>query len=230
LLRSALGLVAVGAALPAATAFGSEQREPSPPIVQPLFPTILGPSLPKASLFGADSAATVALPAWVRPRDAWGAAAPVQPYVTHTPTGVSLHHTGVTWNGDPPPEQYLRNVQAFHVGPVREWEDIAYHFLIDLDGRVWAGRPPTVRGNPSIYYDPSGLILICLLGDYEYQQPNEEQIATAARTAAWAIGQFKMRGDALSGHRDHAPTTCPGEQIYRLLRDGSFARRVREML
>lgn len=230
-LRSAAGLLAAGGASISLPAQAEEQQQDQgPPALPPLFPTIFAPSLPRFDLFGPDLPAVVPLPAWVRPRDAWGAAPPVQPYVGHTPTGVSLHHTGTAWGGHPPAEQYLRNIQAFHVSPRREWEDIAYHFLVDLEGRVWAGRPPTVRGNPSIYYDPSGLVLVCLLGDYDAQEPNEEQLASAARTAAWTIKQFKLRPDALTGHRDHAPTTCPGTMVYRTLQDGSFARRVQALL
>src|ERR671910_180982 len=48
------------------------------------------------------------LPVSVKPREAWGAVPPVQPYVPHTPSRVTLHHTGAPWHGQPPVEQYLR--------------------------------------------------------------------------------------------------------------------------
>jgi len=166
------------------------------------------------------------LPPFVRARAAWGAAEPVQPYVAHTPAAVTLHHTGALWTGRPPIEQYLRNIQAFHTGPRREWEDIAYHYLVDLDGTVWAGRPPTVRGNPSIYFDSRGQVLICLVGDYEVQEPSQVQIAAVGTTAAWLIRRFNMTAGAIGAHRDYAPTTCPGASVYRLLQEGAFAGRV----
>ncbi len=208
-------------------ALADEPVEPSPSSPPALFPNLFGTGMLNVNLERPDR---VALPAWIKPREAWGAAPPAQPYVAQAPTGVSLHHTGTVWNGQPPADQYLRNIQAFHVGPRREWEDIAYHFMVDLNGGIWAGRPPTVRGNPSIYYDPTGLVLISLLGDYDSQTPNEEQLAASARTAAWLIERFKLRHDALTGHRDHAATTCPGANVYRLLQDGSFARRVADLL
>jgi hypothetical protein len=170
------------------------------------------------------------LPPNVRSREAWGASPPVQPYVPQTPKGISLHHTGSPWHGSPGPEQYLQNIQHFHTGPQREWEDIAYHYLVDLDGVIWAGRPPTVRGNPSIYYDPTGLILISFLGDFTNQEPTDAQLKSTAETAAWLMKKYAIPPTALSGHRDHAPTTCPGDGLYRLLQDGSFAKRVRESL
>lgn len=170
------------------------------------------------------------LPPSVRSREAWGASPPVQPYVLHTPKGISLHHTGSPWHGSPGPEQYLKNIQHFHTGPQREWEDIAYHYLVDLDGVIWAGRPPTVRGNPSIYYDPTGLILISFLGDFTDQEPTDAQLKSTAETSAWLMKKYSIPPTALSGHRDHAPTTCPGDSLYRVLQDGSFAKRVRESL
>lgn len=172
----------------------------------------------------------VQLPPNVRSREAWGAAPPVQPFVPQTPKAVSLHHTGALWNGNPGPEQYLRNIQHFHTGPQREWEDIAYHYLVDLDGVIWAGRPPTVRGNPSIYYDPTGLVLISFLGDYSIQEPTDTQLASVAGTAAWLMKRYSMASTTVTGHRDHAPTTCPGDNLYRLLKDGSFAGRVQDAL
>lgn len=195
---------------------------PTPPV---LGPSGSGPELVPRGIPSGEGE----LPPWVKSREAWGAAGPVQPYVPHTPTHVSLHHTGVVWNGRPSTEQALRNIQTFHTGPEREWEDIAYHFLVDLEGGIWAGRPPTVRGNPSIYYDSMGYVLICLLGDYNVQEPSEAQIAAITNTAAWLIRRFNLPTDAITGHRDHAPTSCPGTNVYRLVQERAFARQVQAL-
>ena len=201
----------------------------------PVVPPIFKPDAPwfsSASRAGAPGGTAPAeLPSFIRPRAAWKAEPPVQPYVPQTPKGVSFHHTGAAWSGKPGPEQYLRNIQRFHTGPQREWEDIAYHFLIDLEGNVWEGRPATVRGNPSIYYDPTGLVLISYLGDYGSKELTDQQLAAGAQTAAWVIRQYGIAPTApITGHRDHAPTTCPGTNIYRLLQEGTLQRRVQEAL
>lgn len=218
---------------------GAAEGDPSPdapsvvPSTAPIFapkPAWLGTFSPNSINLGGPAAAPAdaGLPPQVRSREAWGAAAPAQPYVPQAPRGVSLHHTGAVWNGRPGPEQYLRNIQHFHTGPQREWEDIAYHYLVDLDGVIWAGRPATVRGNPSIYYDPTGLVLISFLGDFTVQEPSEQQVNRAAETAAWLMKKYSMPNTTVTGHRDHAPTTCPGDNLYKLLQDGSFAKRVKD--
>ena len=246
LISSAAALVSgAGLSTSSRSAAAAEQSDPPPaavPATAPIFapkPAWLGTFAPSSMNLSSPGSVPVSaaagpaeaiLPPNARSRDAWGAAPPVQPYVPQTPKGISIHHTGSPWHGSPGPEQYLKNIQHFHTGPEREWEDIAYHYLVDLDGVVWAGRPPTVRGNPSIYYDPTGLVLISFLGDFGVQEPNEAQLKSSAETAAWLIKKFTMPSTTVTGHRDHAPTTCPGENLYRLLQDGSFAKRVRESL
>jgi hypothetical protein len=42
--------------------------------------------------------------------------------------------------------------------------------------------------------------------------------------------KFAMPSTTVTGHRDHAPTSCPGDNLYRLLQDGSFGKRVGEAL
>jgi hypothetical protein len=243
LISSAAALVGgVGLSTPFQSA-AAEQSDPPPSApppasgqaIAPIFapkPAWLGTFSPSTITFSGPSGAPAdaGLPPNVRSREAWGAAPPVQPYVPQIPKAVSLHHTGAPWNGSPGPEQYLKNIQHFHTGPEREWEDIAYHYLVDLDGVIWAGRPPTVRGNPSIYYDPTGLVLISFLGDFSVQEPSEAQLKSAAETAAWLMKKYTMPSTTVTGHRDHAPTTCPGDNLYHVLQDGSFARRVRESL
>jgi hypothetical protein len=245
-LASGVGLSALSQSAAAEEANQTPPGAPPPssrPATAPIFapkPAWLGTFSPSTMNLSAPSSAPVSaaaagpadfmLPPNVRSRADWGAAPPAQPYVPQTPKGVSIHHTGAHWSGRPGPEQYLKNIQHFHTGPEREWEDIAYHYLVDLDGVIWAGRPPTVRGNPSIYYDPTGLVLISFLGDFSVQEPNEAQLKSSAETAAWLMKKFNMANTTVTGHRDHAPTTCPGDNLYTMLQDGSFAKRVQENL
>ena len=244
LLLSSAAALATGVGLSAVsqTAAADENNPPATPAVvpstSPVFspkPAWLGTFTPSSINLSPSAApgsapADAGLPPGVRSREAWGALPPVQPYVPQTPKGVSLHHTGAPWYGKPGPEQYLRNIQHFHTGPEREWEDIAYHYLVDLDGVLWAGRPPTVRGNPSIYYDPTGLVLISFLGDFIEQEPTETQLTHSAETAAWLMKKYNMTNQTVTGHRDHAPTSCPGDNLYKLLKDGSFQNRVKDAL
>ncbi len=75
-------------------------------------------------------------------------------------------------------------------GPEREWEDIAYHSSkeggVDLVPRRLR-HPGSVRG------------------------PGRG----GGADGAWLVRRFEMDLGRLTGHRDHAPTSCPGEKLYR---------------
>jgi N-acetylmuramoyl-L-alanine amidase-like protein len=221
LLAGAAALLASGWAL-VERPVAAQQAGAGPPITVPTpnMPPIVTPTVTPTP------GKLASLPSFVRPREAWGAAPPALPYVPHTPRGVVLHHTGAPYYGQPAVEQYLRNIQAFHTGPEREWEDIAYHFLVDLQGGVWAGRPPEVRGNPSVYYESLGLVLICFIGDYTVQQPSDDQLNAASRTAAWLLRRYNLPLTALDTHRNHAQTNCPGDNVFNRMQDGTIGRLV----
>lgn len=228
LIRVSAGLLAGGAALANLPAYARKPRREPTPTADPEPTPDVEPTPTATPTPG--PAALEPLPGFVRPREAWAAAPPARPYVPHVPSAVVVHHTGSVYTGRVPVEPYLRGIQAFHVGPEREWEDIAYHFFVDLEGGVWAGRPPEVRGNPSVYYDALGLVLICFLGDYGVQAVSEAQLASACATAAWIIRRYRLPPDALLAHRDKAPTACPGAGLYQLVQDGTLGSRVRALL
>jgi hypothetical protein len=158
------------------------------------------------------------LPPFVLPREGWGATAPRGEMRPHSIERVTLHHTGPpAWYGRPPADAYLRAIQAFHMGPERGWPDIAYHFLIDLDGTVWQGRPLTFAGDTATNYDPTGHALIAVLGDYDVQQPATTQVDAVVRVARWLAEHRGVSPGAIGGHRDLAATACPGRNLYALL-------------
>ncbi len=161
---------------------------------------------------------TLALPPFVHARAEWGATPPTRPMRLHDIDRVTVHHTGPPrWDGQPATDAYLRAIQAFHTGPERGWPDIAYHLLIDLDGGVWAGRPPRFAGDTATAYDPAGHALVAVLGDYEAQTPTAAQARALSDTVRWLLEAHALNPAALGGHRDYAATLCPGRTLYPLV-------------
>jgi hypothetical protein len=81
----------------------------------------------------------------IEPRAAWHALPFDRESPALRPLGrvrhVSVHHTAVDrLRGDGTPEAELRIIQHDH-RDLRQWGDVAYHFLIAPDGRIFAGRP-----------------------------------------------------------------------------------------
>ena len=158
------------------------------------------------------------LPPNVIPRDVWQPVPPSSPRRPHTIERITIHHTGPpSWYGTPLAPDYLRAIQAFHQGPERRWPDIAYHFLVDLDGAVWEGRPLGFAGDTATSYDPLGHALVAVLGDYDVQTPGAAQLEALRSLVEWLVEAYGVNAETLAGHRDYAVTACPGRNLYALI-------------
>lgn len=97
---------------------------------------------------------------------------------------------------------------------------MAYHFLIDAKGHVYEGRPVDAVGDTGTDYDPTSHFLVCCEGDFDKQQVPEEQLAALIEVLAWAADEFDVSPATISGHRDWAQTSCPGDDLYRYVESG----------
>jgi hypothetical protein len=148
----------------------------------------------------------------------------------HVPTQITLHHGGVAFLRDKDPQQYLRNLQTWSRN-TRGWIDTPYHYLIDLDGRVYEGRDVLIAGDTNTNYDPSGHALIVVLGNFEDVEPNPAQLDAVISTMTMLAKRFAIAPDKIAGHKDFASdTACPGKSLYPYLQNGFFQREVAKRL
>jgi hypothetical protein len=147
--------------------------------------------------------------------------------VPHTITHVTLHHTGSAEPLRPAddPVRILRNLQAWGARE-RNWWNVPYHYLIDLDGRVYEGRDWRYAGETNTTYSPAGHFLISVIGNYERQQPEPAQIEAIADLMGWAIRRFDLPLSRIGGHYEYAQTSCPGVHLRGFLEDGTLRRLV----
>jgi hypothetical protein len=181
-----------------------------------------------------DSKAVVAKPEIVT-REAWGSTPdPIPDERRHTPKYVTIHHAGVLWTNSQEPEQFLRNMQAWGKRrpeveqPPRNtyWPDLAYHFLIAPDGRIFEGRPLEYEPESNTKYDLAGNINVELMGNFGAQRPSREQLESLVRITAWLMQELSIGIAEVRTHRDAAPgqTECPGADLYRYFEDGQFRK------
>ncbi|HSJ08325.1 MAG TPA: peptidoglycan recognition family protein, partial [Longimicrobiales bacterium] len=97
---------------------------------------------------------------------------------------------------------------------------------IDLEGRIYEGRDWRYMGETNTRYDPRGHLLISVIGNYDLQQPNAEQIEAITRMMTWAAAEFGVPPDRIHGHGDLTETSCPGLHLKPYLDDGTFRRAV----
>ena len=151
--------------------------------------------------------------------------------IPHQIKFVTLHHIGSPQPLLPgeDPSQKLRNLQTWGARD-RNWWDLPYHFLIDLEGRVYEGRDYHFMGETNTTYDPEGHFLISIIGNYDKQEPTQAQLEAIADMMAWAISRYDLPLDRIGGHYNYAQTGCPGKELRKYLEDGTFKRMVSERL
>jgi len=146
------------------------------------------------------------------------------PHRIHT---ITLHHSGSPQPLRPEedPVVKLRGLQSWGQSD-RNWWDVPYHFLIDLQGRIYEGRDYRYMGETNTRYDPSGHLLISVLGNYDLQQPTPAQIEAITKLMTWGAAEFGVPTSRIYGHGDMTETSCPGRYLKPYLDDGTFRNAV----
>jgi N-acetylmuramoyl-L-alanine amidase len=211
---------------------------------------------PGASVAAAGAAQQPPAPVEVAPglsvlrRESWGAGLPAPSGLpTEAPGDVRVllvHHSASTNDyGEDQAADQIRQFHALHTGPDKGWPDVAYNFFVDRYGRVWEGRAGSVDG--PVIGDATGgnqgfSQLVCLIGNFEANEPTPEAMDTLAGVLAWLAGRdgvdvtpgattsFTSRGSnrwpagttvettTIAGHRDMSQTACPGDAAYARVR------------
>jgi len=185
-----------------------------------------GPGELGAGLVAIEVATLASLPPDVLASTVAGGAA-LRLRVPHRITHVTLHHTGSPEPLRPTddPREKLRGLQSWGARD-RNWWDVPYHYLIDLEGRIYEGRDYHFMGETNTTYDPEGHFLISVIGNYGRQEPTQAQVESIADLMAWALSAFDLPIDRIGGHYNYAETDCPGKELRKYLEDGTFRRMV----
>lgn len=161
-------------------------------------------------------------------RDAWGAEEAQSSMRPHVIERLTLHHTAAPLGDNRDAPARARHHQRFHLDS--GFADIAYHFIVDLRGNILEGRPIEYVGETFTDYDPTGHLLVCCEGDFNDQGTTEAQLLSVARVFAWGCVTFDVSPSTLAGHRDYASTSCPGDELYSAISDGSLRRSIADVV
>lgn len=154
-------------------------------------------------------------------RKEWDAKPPVSEMVRHKPEFITIHHTGTKQNPARSLEDKMRGLQAFSQREDKlasgkskaAWPDVPYHFYIAVDGRVAEGRELNYVGDTNTEYDPTGHLLVTLEGNFQNEQPTDEQMKSARRLVRYLAKRFKVPVEKIKTHQDYAKTACPGKNL-----------------
>lgn len=177
----------------------------------------------------------------------WGSLPPGQLEPNYTPNQIDITHAlvhhSVTHNEPPDPQQVVRQIWDWHVND-NGWSDIGYNFLLDHHGNIYQGRynpwieTTDVQGAHASRANSSSVGLV-MLGQFEpdaqpqFNDPTAATLDALAKVISWRFSQKNINpfdegflainpaGSAqlpvISGHRDVAGTSCPGENLYNML-------------
>jgi len=132
----------------------------------------------------------------------------------------------------------VRAIELYHV-EANGWNDIGYNFLVDKYGQIFEGRyggmTRAVIGAHAQGFNV-GSVGIALLGNYDDARPTAAARAALVSLLAWRLDLAhvdplskvvrvsdgnprypagrKLTLNAISGHRDTGPTSCPGTNLY----------------
>jgi hypothetical protein len=163
--------------------------------------------------------------------EAWGGTPAVDSLAKrHTIQYITLHHGGEPFPKEKDPIQYLRGLQKWS-RTEKHWIDIPYHYIIDLQGKIYAGRDIRYAGDTNTEYDPAGHALICVVGNYEEIQPNEHQLRAVVFLMTMLTEKYGVSSDHIKGHLDYSKmTVCPGKNLYPYLANGYFQHQVDSLM
>lgn len=149
--------------------------------------------------------------------------------VPHRIKKITLHHTGSTvpLDADEDASEKVRALQQWSMEH-RNWWDLPYHFLVDLNGNVYEGRDLRYAGDVNGNYDPRGHLKIAAIGNYNLQKPSEKQLKSIAKLINWATTKYSISFDEIYGHDEWANTSGPGKHIRSLIEDGSLIQMAEE--
>lgn len=158
-------------------------------------------------------------------RSEWGARPPRNKSSNITPEngGVTVHYVGsgsVARSDHADCAGQVRSIQNQHMDN-NGWADIAYSFLVCVHDYAFVGRGYHTRtaangtdsGNQNWY-------AVCgLVGDAD---DIPDGMVKAYRSTIARLRGTGGAADGINGHRDHRSTSCPGEQLYEMVNNGTL--------
>lgn len=156
-------------------------------------------------------------PLAVVPRPQWDDHPPVTaPAPPRRVRRIVIHHDAVQYRPKLSGEEKVRTL--LEASRRREnWPDLPYHYLIDRDGRIFAGLPEDEVGETHTRRDTESSLDIALLGDYSLSEPTDAQIQSLARLVRAEARQHELDEAAIRLHADLVPTQCPGTLLRKRL-------------
>ena len=127
---------------------------------------------------------------------------------------LTVHHAGSYIDSGSQKNSVIRDLDNILVAHLkRSYGDIGYHFIVDGSGCVWEGRSLSYEG-AHVSNENEKNIGVMLLGNFEEQNPSDEQIGTMTKLSEILCKKYRIERHKIYGHRDLGASVCPGKNLY----------------
>lgn len=128
------------------------------------------------------------------------------------PNKIIVHHTGGT---DKYPlmdtsHHTFDDVRAWHLS--KGWDDIGYHWFIEEDGKVTAGRPETMHGAHCKGHNTKS-VGVCLAGNFDTTMPTYAQTKALIKVLSGIMERWDIPYAEIYPHRKFANKSCCGNKL-----------------
>jgi N-acetyl-anhydromuramyl-L-alanine amidase AmpD len=125
--------------------------------------------------------------------------------------GIVVHHSD-----SPRDTTKMETIRKWHLA--KGWADIGYHYVIEGDGKLRVGRRADQVGAHCLGHNSDPVrntytLGICLTGNFETEDPSEEQIHNLIQLLATLCRRHNLKPEQIYGHSDLYPTACPGYRL-----------------
>lgn len=133
-----------------------------------------------------------------------------------------VHHTALKVAGDErTPQERMQALYEYHANGMG-WGDIGYNYVIDENGTIYEGRAGgkgVIGGH--VYCANTSTMGISLMGNFEEEQPTQEQFLSLKKLLAYLAQEYKINTKArilfhgrmlptIISHGDIGKTKCAG--------------------
>ncbi|MFT5690203.1 MAG: hypothetical protein ACI8PQ_003058, partial [Planctomycetota bacterium] len=156
----------------------------------------------------------------VQARSAWGARAANPRRLTPATgrwTRITVHHSAQNASSLRRGPQSasgsdIAGHQRYHMNN-NGWGDIGYHYLIDPQGRIFAGRSLKWQGAHADGMNNVENIGVCLLGNFDEERPSAQAVASMQSLLTDLRGRFGIPLRGIKQHSEFKNTECPGTYL-----------------
>jgi hypothetical protein len=117
----------------------------------------------------------------------------------------------------------VKEIRLWHMSKPKEWKDIGYHYLIDRNGDLAAGRPLSETGAHTQGRN-TGTVGICLIGGHgsaatdEFSKNFTKEQDESLRLLIQRLRDQNPSITLVTGHNQYAAKACPGFSVPKWLK------------